>query len=463
MALLDHDDLLSIDALYWVVEAINRHPDAGIIYSDEDKIDEMGNRKEPYFKSEWNRELFLGHNLISHLGVYRMDLVRDINGFRMGYEGAQDYDLAARIVSRIQPYQIIHIPFILYHWRILQGSTAMDINEKPYALRSGERALNEFLESQSIKGKVKSLPVGIYRFQVLPPLSTPSVTIIIPTRNKLSYLKQCVESILRLTTYNNYNILIVDNGSDDPATLLYLENISLECSKIEVIKDSRPFNYAAMMNSAVEVANGDWVALLNNDTEIISPDWLTEMVGLSMLEGVGAVGAKLWYKNKTLQHGGIILGLGEDKVAGHMHHLLPEGNFGYFGRAYITQELSAVSAACLVVKKQVYKEVNGFDEDNLSIAFNDVDFCLKLKMAGYRNLWAPYAELYHYESISRGSDQSQESRARYEREVNYMKKKYGDLLLNDSAYSPNLSLDFSDFSMAWPPRVRKIDGERWNG
>ena len=457
MVLLDHDDLLSIDALYWVVEAINRHPDAGIIYSDEDKIDEIGIRKEPYFKSEWNRELFLGHNMISHLGVYQMDLVKIVEGFRKGYEGAQDYDLAARIILLIQPHQIIHIPFVLYHWRIIQGSTAMDINEKPYALIAGEKTLCEFLKSNSIKGRVQSLPIGIYRLFLSRAEPEPSVTIIIPTRNKLKYLKSCIDSIQNLTTYTNYHILIVDNDSDDTDTITYLDHISLQYTNIQVTKDTRPFNYSALMNRAVEHAQGDYIVFLNNDTKIITPDWLHEMISLAMLDGVGAVGAKLLYPNNTLQHGGVILGLGADKVAGHMHHLLPEGNYGYFGRAFITQELSAVSAACMAVKKESFWKVGGFNEVSLPIAFNDIDLCLKLKATGFRNLWTPHAQLYHYESISRGSDYTEAQQLRFQQEVQFMKDKWGELLLRDPAYSPNLSLDFSDFSLAWPPRIDKIN------
>jgi len=455
IALLDHDDLLSADALFWVTDSINRNPDAGIIYSDEDKIDANSEEKDPYFKCDWNRELFIGHNMISHLGVYRTSLVKAVNGFRKGYEGSQDYDLACRIVLLIKPGQIVHIPHLLYHWRMVKGSTSIGVKEKPYARIAGQKVLNEFLSAINIKGKVERMPVGIYQLHPAPPDNPPQVTIIIPTKNKVKYLKKCISGILKLTTYPNYDLLIVDNGSNDPETLRYLDKISSTHKQITVLKDGRPFNFSSLINHAVNFAKGDFVTLLNNDTEVITPEWLTEMVSLAMLEKIGAVGAKLWYKNKTLQHGGIILGLGADGVAGHMHHRLPKGNHGYFGRASITQELSAVSAACMVVNKKIFLEVGGFDETNLAIAFNDVDFCLKLRQAGYRNLWTPNAELYHYESISRGNDKNDEHTKRFAQEVEFMKKKWGELLKNDPAYNPNLTLEREDFSLAWPPRISK--------
>lgn len=455
IALLDHDDLLSADALFWVTDSINRNPDAGIIYSDEDKIDANSEEKDPYFKCDWNRELFIGHNMISHLGVYRTSLVKEVNGFRKGYEGSQDYDLACRIVLLIKPGQIVHIPHLLYHWRMVEGSTSIGVKEKPYARIAGQRVLNEFLLAINIKGKVERMPVGIYQLHPAPPDNPPQVTIIIPTKNKVKYLKKCISGILKLTTYPNYDLLIVDNGSVEPETLSYLEKLSLMQARITVLKDDRPFNFSSLINQAVNFAKGDFVTLLNNDTEVITPEWLTEMVSLAMLEKIGAVGAKLWYEDKTLQHGGIILGLGADGVAGHMHHRLPKGNHGYFGRASITQELSAVSAACMVVNKKIFREVGGFDETNLAIAFNDVDFCLKLRKAGYRNLWTPNAELYHYESISRGNDKNDEHTKRFAQEVEFMKKKWGELLKNDPAYNPNLTLEKEDFSLAWPPRISK--------
>ncbi len=328
----------------------------------------------------------------------------------------------------------------------------MGINEKPYAYRAGEKTLNEFLLKRGLLGKVEINSLGMYGVRLDLPLENPSVTIIIPTRNQLYYLNNCISSILKLTTYSNYEILIVDNNTHDANTLDYLEKISSENKNISVLKDDRPFNFSMLVNKAVTHANGSIVVLLNNDTKVITPQWLTEMVCLASLEAIGAVGARLFYKNDTLQHGGVFLGVGKDGVAGHMHRHLKSTCPGYFGRAVLLQEVSAVTAACMVVKKEVFLEVGGFDEINLPIAFNDVDFCLKLKKAGYRNLWTPKAKLYHYESISRGSDLSGKNHKRFLKEVEFMHKKWGKLLQNDPAYNPNLTLEREDFSLAWPPR-----------
>ncbi|MGJ0427595.1 glycosyltransferase [Methylobacter sp.] len=453
-ALLDHDDLLSEHALFWVVDAINQNPDAHLIYSDEDKVDEVGKRFDPYFKCDWNADLFYSQNMISHLGVYRTDLLNSIGGFRKGMEGSQDYDLVLRCIERIQPKQIHHIPRVLYHWRKHAESAAQSINAKPYALLAGERALNEHFQRQGINATASPLDFGMYRVRYALPDSLPMVSLIIPTRNGLQLIRQCVESIRKKTTYLNYEILIVDNGSDDPATLRYFDELQAEArAKIKVVRDDRPFNYSALNNAAVKLAQGEIVGLLNNDLEVISPDWLSEMVSYALQADVGSVGAKLWYPDNTLQHGGVILGVGG--VAAHAHKHLLRHRYGYFGRANLMQSFSAVTAACLVIRKAIYEEVGGFNETNLQIAFNDVDFCLRVRKAGYRNVWTPHAQLFHHESATRGYEDTPEKRARFARETQYMKQCWGNLLLNDPAYSPNLTLDFEDFSLAWPPRTQK--------
>lgn len=450
IALLDNDDLLREQALFWIVDAIVTYPDAGLIYSDEDKIGQSERRYDPYFKPDWNPDLFLSHNMICHLGAYRTDLVRKLGGFREGYEGAQDYDLALRCVEQLAPEQIVHIPRVLYHWRSHPGSTALSGSEKNYALLAGARALNDHFARAKVSAKAELLDFGMYRVRYAISSSAPLVSLIIPTRNGLNLIKQCIDGILAKTTYKNYEILIVDNNSDDSDTLNYFASLT-DDDRIRILRDERAFNYSALNNAAVEEARGEYLGLINNDIEVISPEWLEEMMGLAIQPGVGAVGARLWYPNDTLQHGGCITGIGG--VAGHSHKHLPRGHFGYFARAQLIQTLSVVTAACLVVKKSIYQAVGGLDEVNLRVAFNDVDFCLRVREAGYRNVWTPYAELYHHESATRGFEDTPEKQLRFRDEVLYMQKRWAKLLMNDPAYNPNLALDREDFSYAWPPRV----------
>ena len=452
IALLDHDDVLAEHAFYWVADAINRHPDAGLIYSDEDKIDEHGSRHDPYFKCDWNHDLFLSHNLVTHLGVYRTSLVRSLEGCREGFEGAQDYDLALRCIERLRADQIIHIPRILYHWRSHKGSTAQDAVSKPYAVLAGARAINEHFQRLKIRATAEALPQGHYRVRYALPSPPPLVTLIIPTRNGLALLRRCVSSVLEKTDYPNYEVLIVDNGSDDRDVLEFLDRVVAD-RRAQVRRDDRPFNFSALNNRAVEVARGELVGLINNDIEVVNRSWLTEMVGIALQPGVGAVGARLWYPDNTLQHGGIVLGVGG--VAGHSHRRLPRGADGYFNRANLIQSLSAVTAACMIIRKRIYLEAGGLDEKHLAVAFNDVDFCLKVRELGYRNVWTPYAELYHHESATRGYEDSPEKRGRFATEVAYMKQRWGTILRNDPAYSPNLTLDREDFSIAWPSRLEQ--------
>lgn len=453
VALLDNDDLLPEQALFWVADAIVSHPDAGLIYSDEDKIDSDGRRYDPYFKPDWNPDLFYSHNLICHLAVYRTDLVRKLGGFRTGFEGAQDYDLALRCTEQLTPQQIVHIPRVLYHWRSHPGSTAQAGSEKDYALLAGVRALDDHFARTNISAKAELLDFGMYRVKYVMPNAAPLVSLIIPTRNGLDLIKQCIESIVAKTTYKNYEIIIVDNNSDDPNVLAYFESLE-DHKNIRIIRDQRPFNYSALNNEAVKIARGEYIGLINNDIEVISPDWLIEMLSLAMQPGVGAVGARLWYPNDTLQHGGVVIGLGG--LAGHSHKHLPKGASGYFSRAQVIQTLSAVTAACLIIKKSIYEEVQGLDEVNLKVAFNDIDFCLRVQDAGYRNVWTPYAELYHHEMATRGIEDTPEKQLRFRDEALYMKKRWANVLMNDPAYNPNLSLSREDFSYAWPPRITPI-------
>lgn len=453
ICLFDHDDLLTEHALFWIAHAIASHPDAGLVYSDEDKINDDGQRVEPHFKPDWNYALFLSYNLICHLAAYRTDVVRKLGGFRTGFEGAQDYDLALRYVETLQPRQIVHIPRVLYHWRVHAASTAMAGESKPYALIAGEKALNEHFARTGVAAQALAQPRGYYRIRYALPTDPPLVSLIIPTRNGEDLVRQCIRSIRDKTTYHNYEIILIDNGSDDPSALRYFQELS-EKEGVRVLRDDRPFNYSALNNRAVTQARGEFVALINNDIEVISPDWLSEMVSWAVQPGIGAVGARLLYPQGQLQHGGVVLGLGG--VAGHSHKHFPRDHPGYFHRAIVTQEFSAVTAACLLIRKSIYEAVGGLEEKALTVAFNDVDFCIRVREAGYRNVYVPYAELYHHESVSRGSEDTPEKVVRSQSEVAYMKSRWADVLVDDPAYSPNLTQDYEDFSYAWPPRLLPV-------
>jgi glycosyltransferase involved in cell wall biosynthesis len=450
VALFDHDDLLTEHALYWIVEAINRNPDAGLIYSDEDKVDAANRRFDPYFKSELNYELLLAQNMICHLGVYRTALVRSLGGFRSDFDGAQDYDLALRVIEQLEPAQVVHVPHVLYHWRAIAGSTALAAGEKNYAAVAGRRAVVEHLARRGLAAEVTAAPEASAqnRVRFACPTPQPLVSIIIPTKDRADLLEMCLNSLQAKTSYTNYEVIIVDNGSVEPATQALFDR--LQAPRFKVVRDDRPFNYSALNNNAARLARGELLCLMNNDIEILTPDWLEEMVSFACREDVGCVGARLWYPDGRLQHGGCVIGVGG--IAGHSHKYLARGQVGYFARAVLHQSFSAVTAACLLVRRAVFEQMGGLDEQ-LVVAFNDVDFCLRVQAAGYRNVWTPYAEMNHHESASRGEEDSPEKIARFKKEIDCMKARWGDYLLHDPTYSYNLTLDGEDFSYAWPPRV----------
>ena len=394
-----------------------------IIYTDSDKLFGLGfERVAPDFKPDWNLDLFLSsgsaHNYTQDLCFFKADLVRELGGFENGSDSG--FELFARAMARREPLQIHHIPQVLVHVRQVGGAA-------------------ETVANQKIQ----------YALPAVPPL----VSLIIPTKNNVALLRQCIGSILSKTSYPNYEILVVDNGSDQAETLDYLKTLTAH-PQIRVIRDNYAFNYSALNNYAVTFAKGEILALVNDDIEVgdvASTDWLTEMVGHALRPGVGAVGARLWYPNQTLQHAGMVLVGG---VARHVHKHLPKGQTGFNGRAVLTQNFSAVTGACLVVKKAFFEQVGGLNDQELAVGFNDVDFCLKLLEAGYRNVWTPNAELIHHESATRGQDNSPAKQRRAEKELRYMRKRWGDKLHIDPAYSPNLSDGHDDMSLAWPPRNR---------
>jgi GT2 family glycosyltransferase len=440
-----------VDALAVMALTAVANPDACFFYSDEDKIDAFGVRSEPHFKPDLNRTLALACNYFCHLSMYKSETVNQVGLFESEYDGAQDYDFALRMLSVLDDSQVIHVPYVLYHWRTLPNSTSSDSQAKPYALAASRGAVARYLEREGINAKVIPEPKLPFFNRVTPDLiERPMISIIIPTRDKSRVLAKCIDSVLTKTTYSPFEIIIVDNESQETETIEYFE--SLTDPRIRILKYPHPFNYSAINNFAVSKANGSYICLLNNDTEVLANDWLEQMLGYAQLRRTGAVGAKLLFPDGRLQHGGVILGLGGlSGVAGHAHRLLGQDCSGYMARASLAQEFSAVTAACLMVSKQKFLEAGGLSEE-LTVAFNDVDFCLKLLDVGYKNIWTPHAQLLHYESYSRGLDTQEQQVQRAAKEVLYMRDKWAYLIDNDPAYNRHLTRNHDDFTLAWPPR-----------
>lgn len=450
VALLDHDDALHPLALLECVRGFEAHPRWRMLFTDEDKIDERGVRSDPYFKSDWNPDLFLSQNCVCHLSVYQRELVESVGGFRVGYEGAQDWDLTLRVAAGLDHDEIGHVPRVLYHWRMIEGSTALAAGEKTYAHDAAVRAIQSHLDALGAGSQVEEMSgySGYYRIAHALPADEPLVSILIPTRDGVALLRQCIDSILRRTVYGNYEVIVLDNGSTKADTCAYFASLAGH-PRVRVAEWNHPFNYSAINNHGAGLAKGEVLALLNNDIEVITPDWLREMVSHAMRPEIGVVGAMLYYPNNTIQHAGVILGIGG--VAGHAYVGKPRGHAGDKHRAGLAQALSAVTAACVVVRAEVFHQVGGLDEQ-LTVAFNDVDFCLRVREAGYRNLWTPFAELYHHESATRGYETTPEKIARFKGEERFMKARWGQVLHEDPYYNPNFALDMEPFSLAFPPR-----------
>jgi len=436
VALLDHDDELPPDALFEVVKLLQERPEADLVYSDVDKIDENGKRSGPNFKPGWSPDLLLSSNYVGHLGVYRRSIVEEIGGFRGEFDGCQDYDLVLRFTEKTD--RIHHVPKILYHWRTVAGSVALSPTNKDYIREKAHRALSETLERRGVEGTVEDglLP---NRFRVkLAVRGESKVSLIIPTRDNLSLLKNCVESIERLTGYENYEILIVDNESEDPATVEYLSS-----TPHRVVGFGEEFNFSRINNVAAREAAGEYLLFLNDDTEVISGEWMEEMLRHTQREEVGAVGARLLYPDGRIQHAGVLTGVGHPwvpAIATHSHQRYPPGSSGYVGAVKVTRNYSAVTAACMMVRRSVFEEIGGFDEKNLRVAYNDVDLCLRMRERGYLIVYTPYAELYHHESASRGLGGTTE-------EAVYMREHWGRVLDEDPYYNPNFTLGGADFNL----------------
>ncbi|MBU3841014.1 MAG: glycosyltransferase family 2 protein [Candidatus Ruminococcus intestinipullorum] len=440
----DHDDLLAPDAFFECVKAINQDSTIDMIYTDEDKITMDGKEHfQPHFKSDFNIDMLRSVNYICHLTVVKRELFEKVGFLNSEFNGAQDYDFVLRCVE--QASNIKHIAKILYHWRAHMDSTAENPESKLYAFQAGARAIEAHYERCGIDAKVSQEELnGLYRskYQIK---EQPLVSIIIPNKDHIEDLDKCIRSIEEKSTYKNVEYIVIENNSEKKETFEYYDKIQVEFPKVKVVFWEREFNYSAINNFGVTFAQGEYLLFLNNDTEIINVDCIEELLGYCMREDVGIVGAKLFYEDDTVQHAGVIIGMGG--VAGHAFIGAGKSDPEYFGRALIAQDYSAVTAACLMTKRKIFDEVEGFEE-KLAVAFNDVDFCLKVRAAGYLVVYNPYAQLHHYESKSRGLEDTEEKVRRFQGEIRTFQYRWADILNEgDPYYNINLTLDKSDFSL----------------
>ena len=434
IGLVDNDDVLTPNALYEVAKVLNEDKKLDFIYSDEDKLDLKGNRCDPHFKPDFSPDTLLSLNYICHFSVIRKSIIDKVGGFEVGLEGAQDHDLFLKVSEKTD--RIYHIPKILYHWRMVKGSTSMTIDNKSYATDKGKIAIENALKRRKIKGHVEKDPVSTYYRVVYDYDKEPMVSIIIPTRDYADITETCLKSIYEKTDYKNFEILLVNNNSEKEETFKLFDKYKKKYKNFKVIDANMEFNYSKINNLAVKKAKGEYIMLLNNDTEIISKDWLKVMVGYAMQPHIGAVGPKLLYPDNTVQHAGVILGLGG--VASHAYIGSQRNDLGMYGRLRVPYDYSAVTAACLMVSKKKFDEVNGLEED-LKVAYNDMDFNIKLLKKGYYNICVPQIELHHYESKSRGLDTTSEKYKRFLLEEKYMYDKWDYELQHDKFYNPNFT------------------------
>ncbi|CAN5269068.1 glycosyltransferase family 2 protein [soil metagenome] len=441
VTLLDHDDTLAPFALYEVAKSVNATPDADFLYSDEDKLDFDGRRVEPMFKPDWSPETLRSRNYICHLVTVKRTLSEAVGGFRPGFDGAQDHDYVLRCTE--QAKRIVHIAQVLYHWRMHAQSTSAFKGSKGYAYDAGKRAVQDHLTRLGIDASVHDGAIlGVYHV-IYHLRKQPLVSVIIPNKDHPAMLARCVESLAK-SSYANFELLVVENGSTEPATHAYYRELAKQ-PHVRILEWTKPFNYAAVNNYAATEAKGELLLFLNNDVEAINPDWLEAMVKLAVQPGVGAVGAKLYYADDTVQHAGIVVGMGG--VAGHSHLAFPRAAAGHMQRLLITQNVAAVTGACLLTPKAVFDSIAGFDE-GFVLAFNDVDLCLQILKAGHRVVWTPEAELYHLESKTRGYEDTVEKQMRFKREFDLFHLKWSHFLAaGDPYYSPHYRLDRSDYAL----------------
>ena len=442
IGLLDHDDLLEENALYEIVSCLNKKKETDVLYTDEDKVTtDLDEYFSPNFKPDFNLDMLRANNYICHFFVAKKELIEKVGGFRAEYNGAQDYDLILRCTEQAQ--NVAHIAKILYHWRVHKESTADNPLSKMYAYEAGKKAIEGHLARCHTDGEVLQTDnLGFYRVKY-PVKGKPLVSILIPNKDQVDTLDKCLRSIEERTDYDNYEIIIIENNSTEQKTFDYYNQICND--KIRVVYWKKEFNYSAINNFGVDQAKGEYLLLLNNDMEVISRDWMSELLGHCQRPEVGAVGARLYYPDDTVQHAGIIIGIGG--VAGSVFVGMKRGYTGYMHRAAIQQDLSAVTAACMMIKRSIFEEA-GRLEEQLKVAFNDVDLCLKIRKNGYLIVYDPYVELYHYESKTRGAEDTKEKVRRFQSEIEYMRCHWIDILKNgDPAYNPNLTLKKWDYSL----------------
>lgn len=445
IGLFDHDDILHPAALFEMMKAICEK-NGDFIYTDEAvfKSPDINSISAIHYKPDYGPDMIRNINFICHFSVFSRELLEKAGRFRSEYDGSQDHDMILRLTSRAE--NVVHIPKVLYYWRSHPDSVAGDISAKTYAINAGIKAVQDNLNEMGIRAEVsqnESFPTAYrIKYEIL---AYDKVSIIIPNKNHLDDLRCCINSILSKSTYPNFEIVIVDNGSDDKALFDYYEELKRD-GRFVICSLDIPFNYSKLNNYAVTKASGKYYILLNNDIEIITPQWIEEMLMYVQRDDVGICGAKLYYPDDTIQHAGVIVGLGG--VAGHCFGGFSRQDNGYLCHLICSQELSAVTAACLMIKASVFKEVNGLDEENFKVAYNDVDLCLKVRAAGHLVVWTPFAEAYHYESKSRGYEDTPEKQKRFIAEQNYFKTKWADFLKSgDPYYNPNLTTDRGDYSM----------------
>ena len=451
VGLLDHDDLLAPNALYEVVKAINETKDVDVVYTDEDKVTaDLSEHFQPHFKPDFNLDLLRSNNYICHFFVVRRSILAQTGGFRKEFDGAQDHDLIFRCTE--QAREIAHVPEILYHWRTHRESTADNPASKMYAYDAGKRAIEAHLARMQVQGTVSHTPdYGFFRVKY-PVQGSPLVSVIIPNKDETETLRSCIRSLKENTTYKNLEILIIENNSTTKEIFSYYKELSRE-ENIRIFNWKKEFNYSAINNFGARKARGEYLLFLNNDIQVITPDWMEEMLGVCQREEVGAAGAKLIYPDNTIQHAGCVIGIGG--IAGHMFVDMPAERSGYLHKASLLQDMSAVTAACMMIKRSVFQKVKGFTEE-LAVAFNDVDLCLKVRREGYLIVYDPYARLYHMESKTRGAEDSEAKMRRFQTEIEYMRCHWLDILKKgDPYYNKNLSLTKWNYSLKPLPGMGK--------